>query len=168
VSDDTPVGTLRQRLKIRRARADEAEALLAIQRAAAVAAFAHVFPQDRYPFPDDEIRDAWRTALGDPEVEVYVAEVGGAAVGSVSVGGGYLRTLYVLPACQGTGVGSSLHDHALERLRERGQSEARLWTLAENASGRRFYERRGWHATGATRVVPFPPNPLDVEYARPI
>jgi hypothetical protein len=30
--------------------------LLAVQRAAAVDAFAHVFPPERYPFPDDAIR----------------------------------------------------------------------------------------------------------------
>jgi GNAT superfamily N-acetyltransferase len=153
---------------IRPAHRDEVDALLGIQRAAAVAAFSHVFPQDRYPFPDDAIRDAWRSALDDPEVEVYLAEVDGDAVGSVSVGGGWLRTLYVLPPHWGRGVGSALHDHGLERLRALGYGEARLWTLDENAAGRRFYERRGWRTTGATRVVPFPPNPLDVEYARPL
>jgi GNAT superfamily N-acetyltransferase len=149
---------------IRAARADEVDALLGIQREAAVAAFAHVFPQDRYPFPVDAIRAAWNDALTDPAVEVYVAEVDGAPVGSVSVGDAHLRTLYVLPSHWSEGIGSALHDHALERLAALGFAEARLWTLAENASGRRFYEHRGWTETGATRVVPFPPHPLDVEY----
>jgi hypothetical protein len=44
--------------------------------------------------------------------------------------------------------------------------EARLWTLTENHRARAFYEKRGWCLTGRTRVVPFPPYPLDVEYAR--
>ena len=146
------------------ARADEADVLLRIQREAAVAAFAHVFPQDRYPFPVDAIRAAWNDALADPGVEVYVAELDCAAVGSVSVGEGFLRTLYVLPPHWREGIGSALHDHALRRLATLGFAEARLWTLAENTAGRRFYERRGWTETGATRVVPFPPNPSDVEY----
>ena len=30
----------------------------------------------------------------------------------------------------------------------------------------RFYERRGWGENGTTRVVPYPPNPLDVGYSR--
>jgi len=151
---------------IRPARTDEVEALLDIQRRAGVAAFSHVFPQDRYPFPSDAIREAWREALTDPTVEVYV--YGTEPAGSVSVGDGYLRTLYVLPPHWGEGVGSALHDHALERLRALGTSKARLWTLEENAAGRRFYERRGWTLTGRTRPVPFPPEPLDVEYARPL
>jgi GNAT superfamily N-acetyltransferase len=149
---------------IRPAHPDEVDVLLGIQRAAAVTAFSHVFPQDRYPFPVDAIRAAWDEALADPAVEVYVAELDGAAVGSVSVGEGFLRTLYVLPAHWGEGIGSALHDHALTRVATLGFTQARLWTLAENTAGRRFYERRGWTETGATRVVPFPPNPLDVEY----
>jgi GNAT superfamily N-acetyltransferase len=153
---------------IRRARRDEAEALLRVQREAAVAAFAHVFPPHVFPFPDDQVREAWRTALADPAVEVYVAEHEGELVGSVSVGHGFLRTLYVLPAHQGTGVGSALHDHALDRLRALGRREARLWTLEENHLGRRFYERRGWRPNGETRIVEFPPNPIDVGYFLPL
>jgi GNAT superfamily N-acetyltransferase len=151
---------------IRSARTDEVETLLAIQREAAVTAFADVFPQEAYPFPTDAIRDIWREALDNPEIEVYIAEVSDKAVGSISMGGEFLRTLYVLPSHQSTGVGSALHDFALERLRARGVKCAKLWTLEENWGARRFYERRGWTLTNETRVVPFPPNPIDVQYAR--
>ncbi len=150
---------------IRAARPDEAETLLALQREAAVAAFAHVFPPDRHPFPDDEVREAWHRTLADPEIETYLAEVEGEPVGSVSVGGDFLRTLYVVPARWNTGVGSALHDLALERLRARGRDEAKLWTLEENHDARRFYERRGWRLNGETRVVEFPPHPIDVGYS---
>ena len=142
--------------------------LLAIQREASVVAFAHVYPSERYPYPDDAVREVWSEALSDPEVEVYVAEVDGVPAGAVSVGNGFLSTLYVLPDYQGTGVGSALHDLALERLGAQGLRDARLWTLERNDFGRRFYERRGWSLTGETRVVPYPPNPLDVQYARPL
>ncbi len=151
---------------IRRARPDESETLLRIQREAAVAAFAHVFPADRYPFPDEGVHADWKTALADPEVEIYLAEIDGEPAASVAVGYGFLRNLYVLPQRQGTGVGSTLHDHALERLRALGWDEAKLWTLEENHTARRFYERRGWSLNGETREVPFPPNPLDVGYSR--
>jgi GNAT superfamily N-acetyltransferase len=155
-----------RRPTIREARADEADTLLRIQRTAAVAAFAHIFPPERYPFPDDAVRDGWRTALDDPEVEVFLAEVDGKEVASVSVGHGYLRTLFVLPTHWCAGVGSALHDHALARLEAMNVVEPKLWTLVDNTVARRFYERRGWSVTGNTRQVPFPPYPLDVEYAR--
>jgi GNAT superfamily N-acetyltransferase len=151
---------------IREASAEEAETLLAIQREASVVAFAHIYPPDRYPFPDDEILTAWRKTLTDYDVEVYIAEVGGEPVGSVSVDGDFLRTLYVLPLHWRSGVGSALHDQALERLRARGCGRAKLWTLEENWDARRFYERRGWVLNSETRVVPFPPNPIDVQYEK--
>ena len=153
-------------LAIRPARRDDIETLLTIQREAAVTAFAHIFDQARYPFPNHEIREVWRETVADPEVELYLAELEGEAAGSVSVGGGFLRTLYVLPRRQGTGVGSALHDFALERLAAHGWRTARLWTLEENWDARRFYERRGWTLTDETRVVPFPPNPIYVQYAK--
>ncbi len=151
---------------IRDARGDEAETLLAIQRGACVDAFAHIFPPERYPFPDDDVRALWRDALSDPRIDAYVAEVAGAPIGSVSVDEEWLRTLYVLPSHWSHGVGSELHDHALARMRERGAVRARLWTLEDNWPARRFYERRGWQLTDETRVVPFPPNPIDVQYAK--
>jgi GNAT superfamily N-acetyltransferase len=151
---------------IREARDDEAETLLAIQRGACVVAFAHIFPPERYAFPDDAIRAAWQEALADPDVEVFVAEAGGEPVGSVSIGGEFLRTLYVLPPHWRTGIGSALHDHALERLRARGCARAKLWTLEENWNARRYYEKRDWTLTDETRVVQFPPNPVDVQYAK--
>jgi GNAT superfamily N-acetyltransferase len=150
---------------IRRARTDEAETLLAIQRSAAVTAFVHIFPQGRYPFPDDAILAAWRDALADPNVDVYVAEVDGEVVGSASISDDFLRTLYVLPSHWSRGTGSQLHDFAIARLRERGCTRAKLWTLEENHGPRRFYEKRGWYLNGETRVVPFPPNPVDVGYS---
>ena len=151
---------------IRPARHEDLETLLDIQREAAVDAFAHIFPQDVYPFPNDEIREVWRETVADPEIEVYIAEVGAEPAGSVSVGGGFLRTLYVRPPFQASGVGSALHDFALERLAAFGTRTARLWTLEENWNARRFYERRGWALTEETRVVPFPPHPIDVQFAK--
>ena len=153
-------------LEIRAARPGDAEALLTIQRRASVDAFAHVFDPERHPYPNGEVLALWTETLADPDGEVYVAEVEGEAAGVVSIGNEFLSQLYVLPLLQGNGVGSRLHDHALERLRERGVSRAKLWTLEENGEARRFYERRGWKLTDVTRVVPYPPNPIDVQYAK--
>jgi putative acetyltransferase len=153
---------------IRPARTDDVESLLAIQRAACVKAFAHIYPPELYPFPDDDIRGMWRDALEDADVEAYVADVDGEPVGSVSIRDAFLSTLYVVPEHWRGGVGTALHDLALERLSARGNDEAKLWTLEENWTGRSFYEHRGWSLNGETRVVPFPPNPIDVGYSKPL
>ena len=64
------------------------------------------------------------------------------------------------------GIGTALHDHALDRLRAQGRTKAKLWTLEENWNARRYYEKRDWTLTEETRVVPCPPNPIDVQYEK--
>jgi ribosomal protein S18 acetylase RimI-like enzyme len=53
----------------------------------------------------------------------------------------------------------------VEAIRAAGHERARLWVLEQNARARRFYERHGWYADGSSRVVEFPPNPLDLGYS---
>jgi GNAT superfamily N-acetyltransferase len=149
---------------IRQARADEAETLAAIQRDASLAALAHIFPPERYPYPIAEIRQRWSDALADPVMTVFVAEQDTAIGGVAACRAEWLDGLYVRPALWGRGVGRELHDEVLDRLRAGGSARCHLWVLEHNDRARRFYERLGWRENGDTRVVPFPPNPIDVGY----
>jgi RimJ/RimL family protein N-acetyltransferase len=137
----------------------EAEAHHAVQRAACVEAFPHVFPPDRYPFPDEAVLARWRTFTGS----VLVADDGERVVGLAAFDACWLGGLYVVPELWGTGLAGELHDAALAAMPD--CPEIRLWTLEENHRARRFYERRGWRPNGETRVVPYPPEPLDVGYS---
>jgi GNAT superfamily N-acetyltransferase len=148
-------------LRIREAGPADAEALLEVQRAASVAALGHVFPPDRYPYPSDAIRERWLTFEG----RVLLAEDGDAPLGVAAVAPCRLDGFYVVPERWGSGLAATLHDEAVAALSQLGCPEARLWVLEENARARRFYERRGWRENGETRVVPYPPNPLDVGYS---
>ncbi|MGB2874164.1 MAG: GNAT family N-acetyltransferase [Gaiellaceae bacterium] len=149
---------------IREARPDEAELLAGIQRDASVAALAHIYPPERYPFPMDEIRRRWAQAVSDPEVTVVVAETDRQPAGIAGYRSVWLDGLYVLPGLWGRGIAGELHDHVLDQLRGLGSERCHLWVLEDNHRARHFYERRGWHENGDTRVVPYPPNPLDVGY----
>ncbi|HWF36688.1 MAG TPA: GNAT family N-acetyltransferase, partial [Solirubrobacteraceae bacterium] len=60
----------------------------------------------------------------------------------------HLWQLFVLPAWWGQGVAAMLHEEAVVEMRARGYQAARLYTPALHARARRFYERRGWQATG--------------------
>jgi GNAT superfamily N-acetyltransferase len=136
--------------------------VLAIQREASLAGLSHVFPPDRFPFPDegvgmelqDRLADAGNVALIDDDER-----------GFTIAGHGRLERLYVRPGAWGTGVAQALHAAALAALREQGATTASLWCLAENPRARRFYERQGWRLNGTHRVVPFPPHPLDLGYS---
>ena len=63
---------------------------------------------------------------------------------------GELGALYVDPDHWDTGIGGSLLSDAEQGLLGQGYREAILWTLADNARTRRFYEKRGWTHDGAT------------------
>jgi GNAT superfamily N-acetyltransferase len=149
---------------LRGARPTEATLLAGLQERASVAAFAHVFPPDRYPFPRNAVVERWANALEDPEASVVVAEADSDPVGVALVRAEWLDGLYVLPEWWGEGVAGELHDRALQIVRGLGSTRCHLWVLEQNPRARRFYERRGWRENGCTRVVPFPPNPLDVGY----
>jgi GNAT superfamily N-acetyltransferase len=60
----------------------------------------------------------------------------------------HLWQLFVLREWWGAGVAPILHDAATEEMRARGYETARLYTPSLHARARRFYERRGWEATG--------------------
>jgi GNAT superfamily N-acetyltransferase len=146
-------------LSIRRSSRDEAETHFAIQRAASLAGLSHIYPPDEYPYPDDAIRERWREATGT----VLLAEGDGRPLGVAAVDACWLHGLYVVPDAWGTGVAQALHDAALAELPD--CAEVKLWVLGENRRARRFYEKSGWRPNGTTRVVEYPPHPLDVGYS---
>jgi GNAT superfamily N-acetyltransferase len=149
---------------LREAAAGEARLIADLQERASVAALAHVFPPELYPYPREAIAERWSAALEDAQTRIVIAESKGHPVGVAGVRLEWLDGLYVVPDRWGKGVADLLHDRALELLRELGSSRCHLWVLEENVRARRFYERRGWRENGQTRVVPYPPNPLDVGY----
>jgi GNAT superfamily N-acetyltransferase len=151
---------------LRPATLDDAEPVFQVQRRASTAGLGHIYPPDRYPFPDEAVRERWRETLSDPAARVVVAAKAGAIVGVASVRDGWLDALYVVPEDWGNGLAARLHDEAMRLLADDGASSARLWVLEDNTRARRFYERRGWRPNGAERVVPFPPHPLDIGYTR--
>lgn len=67
---------------------------------------------------------------------------------------GEVNWLYVDPTATGSGLGRRLIAAGVEYLRDRGLTELRLWVLAGNIRGRRFYEAGGWEPDGATRSWP--------------
>ena len=150
--------------EIREARPEEAQILATVQERASVAGLAHIFPPELYPYPREAVQARWIAAAADAAARVLIARSGDDTVGAACVREGWLDGLYVVPELWGTGLADVLHDRALELVRDLGSARCHLWVLEDNARARRFYERRGWRENGETRVVPYPPNPLDVGY----
>jgi GNAT superfamily N-acetyltransferase len=150
--------------EIRAARSNEAQLLAAVQEVASVAALGHIFPLGQHPYPRTVVQAHWAAAVADPAKRALIALNDDEAVGAACVYQEWLESLYVAPEHWGTGLAGELHDQALEVVRQLGSERCHLWVLEDNARARRFYERRGWRENGTTRVVEFPPNPLDIGY----
>jgi putative acetyltransferase len=153
-----------RKMRIREARPEEAQLLATVQERASVAALGHIFPPELYPYPQEAINARWGEAVADPARRALIAVKADEPVGAACVRAEWLDGLYVVPEQWGTGLAGSLHDRALELVRELGATRCHLWVLEENLRARRFYERRGWRENGETRVVEYPPQPLDVGY----
>ena len=81
---------------------------------------------------------------------VGFASIGAARRDSASPGLGELYAIYLEPESWSLGFGRAIMNQAIAGLRDAGFRAAILWVLADNARGRRFYERAGWQPDGAT------------------
>jgi GNAT superfamily N-acetyltransferase len=138
---------------IRRSDRSEADSHSRVQRAASLAALEHIYGDE--PYPDEAVLQRWQTFPGT----VLVGERDDEIVGVAGIEEDWLYGFYVLPGWWGTGVADELHEAAV------ALGVSRLWCLEENRRARRFYEKHGWQLNGETRVVEYPPHPLDVGYS---
>ena len=130
---------------IRAARADDAEAKLAIINAAAVA-YRGVIPADRWhePYmPASELRSEIEAG-----VDFVVCEVEGEIAGVMGIqpvrNVDLIRHAYVLPTLQGHGIGGAMMRH----LRNRTRRPLLVGTWAAATWAVRFYEREGFRLVG--------------------
>ncbi|MEK8145252.1 GNAT family N-acetyltransferase [Streptomyces sp. M10(2022)] len=64
---------------------------------------------------------------------------------------GEVYALYVSPDLIGQGIGRRLLEEAHAQMRSQGFEASALWVLSDNQRARRFYERAGYQADGATQ-----------------
>lgn len=123
---------------IRPAKPRDADAIAAVHRASMRGAMPWL--PDLHTLEEDR---AWVAQVVVPHQEVWVAEAEGQIVGVASLDADDMLTqLYILPAHQGTGVGSAL----LETAKAARPGGFRLYAFQRNTRARRFYERRGFVA----------------------
>jgi GNAT superfamily N-acetyltransferase len=132
------------------------------------------------PDPREEL-ERLRERLESPGLWCLIAEVGGEPAGHVAVMPAthhgqwpsddfelaHLWQLFVRPPWWGSGLATALHARAIRESESRGFTSMRLFTPADQARARRFYEREGW----AAAAEPFDDAHFGlpmVEYRRPI
>jgi len=150
-------------VEVRPAGPEDAPLLRDLERAANLVALAHVFPPDRFPFPDDAVLARWALVLDEPGVTTELGLVGGDPVAFVSYDATTLRHLGVHPDHWGSGLAGLLVARAVLAI----GPGAVLWCLEDNHRARGLYEHLGWRPTGRLQETPWPPYPTELEYAAP-
>ena len=154
--------------EMREATENDVGALRDLERAANLAALGHVFPPDRYPFPDDAVLTRWRIVLDDPDVTTLVvdAEDGAGLAAACAYDETTVRHLAVRPDHWGHGLATAALDAALHAMDLKGTTSASLWCLVDNHRARRLYEYLGWRPTEDRQEAPWPPHPIEMRYER--
>jgi GNAT superfamily N-acetyltransferase len=115
----------------------------------------------------------WEGDLGRPTTSMFVAVSEGDVDGFLQVRAdgddGEVMSLYVDPLRWRQGVGSTLLDFGEAWLVSQGVGTGVLWTARESLQSRRFYEERGWMASGAEQTQLLGPAKVslhEVEYRK--
>jgi GNAT superfamily N-acetyltransferase len=153
---------------IRRARLDDAEAVVRVHELASAAQLEELIGKSLDELlPLEDRLEACRRDLEEQsrEAETLVAEWGGQVVGMVRWRllhpvVGEVEDLHVVPDVWGTGVASRLLDAAVLALRGTSAETVFLWVGETNARARRFYEREGWEYDGTSQPSAFGPTEL--------
>lgn len=147
---------------IRRAVADDAEALSRIGAETFRETFAHLYPpEDLQQFLDAAYDlDKTRRDLADPDKALWIVEQDGEVVGHALAGPcdlphpevteacGELKRIYVLKKLQGSGTGTRLMHEVLGWLEKDGPRRLWIGVWSENFGAQKLYERHGFSKVG--------------------
>lgn len=118
----------------------------------------------------------WAELLAAGEETTYVAESGCSVVGFVTVGAnrdgdcespdfGEIHAVYLASEVWRQGLGRTLCEEGLARLRSLGHTVVTVWVLQGNQRARRFYEALGFRTDSATKPCQIPDcDELEVRY----
>jgi GNAT superfamily N-acetyltransferase len=138
------------------------------------AGFTHLLPPG-HEFPEVNA-ERWYALIEDPGVSMLMAEDGGELLAFSACGEsrdddadpsvGEVRSFFVAADRWGQGIGRELMAAALDSLRERGCTEATVWSFAANERGNAFYERAGFTRDGAQKTEDAWAHLLEVRFRR--
>jgi RimJ/RimL family protein N-acetyltransferase len=145
------------------------DTVLPIQRDGAVEGLGAVFPQDRYPFPTEAVRQRWTEEIADRGIDCFVVlDRSGEIVGFAATRNEEFLHFGTALSTWGSGIASSAHDAVLAHLEAQGHERVSLRVFEGNRRGRRFYAKHGWTPTGDRTRSAFEPSPVLLTYTRAV
>lgn len=146
-------------IAIRTAEPADAAAILAVHTRARATYYRGHLPDEVIAAQNKREPALYEGIIRRPDRTTLCAELGGEVVGFLMIGPCHhpepdaqvtsqLYQIHVAPDRFRLGVGSALHDGALDVWRAAEVAAARLWVWDFNTRARAFYTRRGWVADG--------------------
>lgn len=74
-----------------------------------------------------------------------------------------IAVFYVLPACQGHGIGSLLLKNIIDELKKQNCKKLVIWTM-QNAPSIKFYHKNGGNLTGKIKPWKYDVNVVELEW----
>jgi ribosomal protein S18 acetylase RimI-like enzyme len=137
---------------IRKAEPGDASAIADVHHQAWRGAYAGIIPHRALNAMINRRGDDWWANAIRKAAVVLVVEIGGKVAGYATIGKnrarelsqqGEIYELYLLPECQGIGLGSRLFAAAREKLADFGLKGMVVWALEDNVGALSFYEGAG-------------------------
>ncbi|MEO7557207.1 MAG: GNAT family N-acetyltransferase [Acidimicrobiales bacterium] len=129
-------------MNLRRGHSDDAAAIAEVWLRSRAASVPAIPP----PIHTEGQVGVWFEHVVLPTKEVWVAEECGEIVALLVLEADWIDQLYVEPDHTAQGLGARL----IEVAKQRRPAGLKLWTFEANVGARRFYERHGFVAAGAT------------------
>jgi ribosomal protein S18 acetylase RimI-like enzyme len=144
-------------IEVRRATADDAQAIGAVFDAAVRASWTYLGELAHTPMFAPEDWDQLVAGHGPPKVLLVATDRAGQVVGYTAAhpDDGEMFLLFVHPACAGRGIGRTLLDAAHDALRAAGCQHAYLYTHEQNERALAVYESAGYRRDGSVRESDF-------------
>lgn len=139
--------------------------LMAVQAEGARIGLGNIFPQEQFPFPVDVVRHRWEKEIAGASIDCFVIlDDRNRAAGFAAVRGAEFLHFGTAPTSWGSGLAARAHDEVLAHWAVQGRQRGWLRVFEDNRRARRFYERRGWQATGERTRSNFAPYPVLLTY----
>ena len=153
--------------QLREATTADLAALRDLERAANLAALGHVFPPDRFPFPDDAVLARWSLVLDEPGVTTLVSQDDdGSLVLFAAYDDETLRHLAVHPDHWGQGLASAAIATALHAWTSAAASGVPVVPGGEPSGPAALRAPRLARPGPDRREAPWPPHPIEMRYSR--
>lgn len=130
-----------------------------VQQVGAVAGLGHIFDQEQYPFPAEQVRARWASEIDDQAIDCFAVIAENELAGFAATRGAEFLHFGTAVHWWGSGLADTAYEEVEAHLRAQGHQVLWLQVFEENLRAIRLYQRHGWKPTEQATRSAYPPHP---------